>query len=94
MRYTYTSEQSLAGQFDGAQWSEQNCPKTRPLRGDLPCTLLSDDSYSFNLAYTGFKNTRLALNVSNLLDQEAPVNLKAGFSLRTWSYRVGVDHRF
>ena len=94
MRYTYTSEQSLAGQFDGAQWSEQNCPKTRPLRGDLPCTLNSDDSYSFNLAYTGFKNTRLALNVSNLLDQEAPVNLKAGFSLRTWSYRVGVDHRF
>ena len=94
MRYTYTSEQSLAGQFDGAQWSEQNCPKTRPLRGDLPCTLLSDDSYSVNLAYTGFKNTRLALNVSNLLDQEAPVNLKAGFSLRTWSYRVGVDHRF
>jgi iron complex outermembrane receptor protein len=94
MRYTFKSEQSLAGQFDGAQWSGENCPKTRPNKGDLPCYIESDDSVGLNIAYRGFKNTQLALNIANLMDQEAPVNLKSGFSLRTWSYKVGVTHKF
>ncbi|WP_343630083.1 TonB-dependent receptor [Roseateles sp.] len=94
VRFNYTSKTSLnSDETDIASWGEAAC-KTRLKPGSLPCFIDEDMRTDFNLAYTGFKNMRLSLNINNLLGDERPVNLRDGYSLRPRTYKVGVSYDF
>ncbi|MCH7344646.1 TonB-dependent receptor [Pelomonas sp. CA6] len=97
LRFNYTSKTQLnRDEADLDTQGEAACMTSLALKkvGGLPCFIDSDLRTDFNLAYTGFKNLRLSLNIINLTGEEHPVNLREGYKLRPRSYKIGAEYRF
>lgn len=94
MRFNYTSRMAHNNdETDQATWSEAAC-RTRLNPGDLPCYRPKDLRVDVGLRYTGFKNTALALNINNALGDEAPVNLRDGYTWRPRTFKVTAEYKF
>ncbi|OWQ86867.1 hypothetical protein CDN99_19350 [Roseateles aquatilis] len=94
VRFNYTSKTSLnQDETDVSAWGDAAC-QARLKPGALPCFIDEDLRTDFSLAYTGFKNLRLSLNINNLMGEQRPVNLRDGYSLRPRSYKVGASYDF
>ncbi len=97
LNFTFKSSTKLAdNEYELASWGEEGCT-TRLKPGNLNCFIDSDMVTDLHMAYTGFKNTRITLNVGNLFGQERPVNLRTGYDSayprpRTW--KVGASYTF
>lgn len=97
VRVNYTSKQALNyDETDAEDWSEATCRAdvTSAGRPDLPCRVASDVRTDLNFAYTGFKNTRLFVNINNVFDRERPINVRDGYSLRPRTLKVGAEYTF
>lgn len=94
LRFNYTSKTQLnRSEADLDTQGEGACLAAKK-PGNLPCFIDADLRTDFNLAYTGFKNLRLSLNIINLTGEQYPVNLREGFKLRPRSYKIGAEYRF
>lgn len=94
LRFNHTTSQSLAGQFDGASWAPENCPKTRPTAGELPCYYRSDYTLQGSVTYLGFKNMRVSATVVNLTARDIPVDLRGGYGIRPRQLKLTAEYRF
>ena len=62
--------------------------------GELPCLREKDLPTNLNVVCTGFKNTRLTMNVRNLFEDEAPVDLRGGYALRPRTIKLAAEYQF
>ena len=94
VRVNYTSGTALNNdETDQDTWNEAGCRAA--LKGDnLPCRLGSDVRTDLNFAYTGFKNLRLLANINNVFDEQRPINVRDGYTLRPRTLKVGAEYTF
>ena len=93
-RVNYKSHTALNNdETDDSTWSQAGC-QARLKPTDVPCDLGSDVRTDFNLAYTGFKNLRLSTNLNNAFDQQKPINLRDGYTLRPRTLKVAAEYTF
>ncbi|QYF94243.1 TonB-dependent receptor [Massilia sp. PAMC28688] len=79
---------------DEARWNEAGCIKNVKPTDDLPCYTAASMRTDLNFVYSGFKNTRLTVNVRNALKTSAPVDLRGGYALRPRSIKVAAEYSF
>jgi iron complex outermembrane receptor protein len=95
VRVNRRSEQALNfNETDVNTWDEANCQTRIKPTGDLPCYRKADVRTDLNLVYTGFQNLRLTMNIRNLFETEAPVDLRGGYALRPRSVKVAAEYQF
>lgn len=95
LRFNYTTARALNNdETDAASWSEAACRKRLNPTGTYPCIQERDLRTDLSLRYSGFKNLNLGLNVLNLFDEPAPINLRDGFVLRPRAVKVTMDYKF
>lgn len=96
MRVTRTSATMLNNsEADEASWGEAGCvARIKPVGDDLQCFRRADVRTDLNFVYSGFKNTRVTLNIRNALLASAPVNLRDGYSLRPRSFKLAGEYQF
>ncbi len=94
LAFSYTSRMELNNdETDEATWSESAC-RARLKPGSYVCYNAPSLYTDFNLSYSGFKNTRVGLNVNNLLHDSAPVNLRDGYAVRPRYVRLSAEYKF
>jgi iron complex outermembrane receptor protein len=95
VRVNRRSETALNyNETDVATWNEAGCQTRIKPTGDLPCYRKDDVRTDLNFVYTGFKNTRLTMNIRNLFDTEAPVDLRGGYALRPRTIKLAAEYQF
>lgn len=94
LRLTISSATKLYGdEVEQKDWSEAACLKRlKPV--DVPCFVDSDLRTDVSVAYSGFKNLRLSLNINNLTGADNPVNLRDGYKLRPRTLKLGAEYSF
>ena len=94
LRMNYTSKTSLNNdETDAASWDPSRCA-ARLNAGGLLCYRDEDMRFDVGVRYDGFKNATLALNVGNVLGDEAPVNLRDGWTVRPRTWKLSAEYRF
>lgn len=94
LRFNYTSATKLNNdETDEGSWGEAAC-QARLKPGAYPCYIDSYLRTDLNVSYRGFKGLNLSLNIGNLMNNPAPVNLRDGFALRPRTVKVGAEYRF
>ncbi|WP_197046943.1 TonB-dependent siderophore receptor [Paucibacter sp. KBW04] len=94
LRFNYTSATKLNdSEADESSWSEAAC-QARLKPGAYPCFVESYVRTDLNVSYRGFKGLTLSLNVGNLLNNPAPINLRDTYSIRPRTVKVGAEYRF
>ena len=94
LRMNLTSKTSLNdSEADAASWDPSRCA-ARLTPGDLLCYRDEDVRFDLGVRYNGFKNATLALDVGNVMGDEAPVNLRDGWAVRPRTWKVSAEYRF
>ncbi|MBB4842780.1 iron complex outermembrane receptor protein [Paucibacter oligotrophus] len=94
LRFNYTSGTKLNNdETDESSWSEAACQK-RLNPGAYPCYIDSYLRTDLNVSYRGFKGLTLGLNIGNVMNNPAPVNLRDTYSIRPRTIKVSAEYRF
>ncbi|MDB5746650.1 MAG: hypothetical protein JWP72_1498 [Massilia sp.] len=95
VRVNRRSETALNfNETDVATWNEAGCQTRIKPTADLPCYRKDDVRTDLNFVYTGIKNTRLTMNIRNLFEAEAPIDLRGGYALRPRTIKLAAEYQF
>jgi iron complex outermembrane receptor protein len=95
VRVTHVSSTALNNdETDEATWNVANCTARIKPGADLPCYRPASLRADLGLTYTGFKNTRLTLNIRNIFLNEAPISLRDGYAFNPRTIKLGAEYEF
>ncbi|WP_426174953.1 TonB-dependent receptor plug domain-containing protein [Massilia sp. TWR1-2-2] len=95
LRFTRLSRTELNfDETDQATWNVAGCKARIKPTDDLPCYMGVSVRADINVSYTGFKNTRLSMNIRNAGVESAPVDLRGGYAIRPRSIKLAAEYAF